>query len=96
MHIVVRRYKIQPNSGQLLLDSIHNGFGPTIRTAQGFVSYNAFVNQDNELCSVGVFQNEASAEASNQLAREFIQKENLSSHFQGPPVISSGELGVHV
>jgi hypothetical protein len=96
MHIVVRRYKIQPNSGQLLLDSIHNGFGPQVRTAQGFVSYNAFVNQNEELCSVGIFQDKTSAEASNQLAREFIQTQNLSSYFQGPPEITQGEVGAHV
>jgi hypothetical protein len=94
MHIVVRRYKIQPNSGQMLMDSIHNDFGPKIKTAQGFVSYNAFVNQNEELCSVGIFKDKASAENSNALAREFIASNNLASYFQGPPEITQGEVGV--
>jgi len=93
MHMVVRRYKIQPNSGTMLLDSINNNFGPKLKTAQGFVSYNAFVNQNEELCSVGIFQDKTSAENSNALAREFITSNNLSSYFQGPPEITQGEVG---
>ena len=93
MHMVVRRYKIEPNSGTMLLDSIHSGFGPKLKTAQGFVSYNAFVNQSGELCSVGIFKDQTSAENSNALAREFITSNNLSSYFQGPPEITQGEVG---
>jgi hypothetical protein len=93
MHIVVRRYKIQPNSGSTLMENIHSKFEPIIRTAQGFVSYNAFINQNGELCSVSIFNDKNGAEGSNQLAKEYIQKENLSSYFLGAPEILQGEVG---
>ena len=94
MHIIYRQYQIKPNSGGQLIQKIREGFIPKVNTVNGFVSYNAFINDGGDLCSVGIFRDKEGAETSNALAKEFLTRENLSSLMLGAPDVSQGEIGV--
>ncbi len=91
MHVTIRRYKIHTGETQKLVDSINKHFVPMIREAPQFVAYYAFDEGDGDVSSVSIFEDEASANASNQLASQFVMK-HLSGLIPFPPKIISGDV----
>lgn len=91
MHVTIRRYKIHAGSTQEFVDAINEHFVPVIREAPQFIAYYAFDEGDGDVSSVSVFEDEASANASNQLASQFVMK-HLSSLIPIPPKIFSGDV----
>jgi len=89
MYITIRRYSIHPGSTQELVDRIRNGFVPLISRVQNFVAYYAVDEGDGDVSAVSIFTDEASAEASNQLAAEWIMK-NVAYLISSPPKIIAG------
>lgn len=91
MHVTIRRYKIHAGETQKLVDSINEHFVPLIREAPRFVAYYALDEGDGDVSAISIFEDEASANASNQLASHFVMK-HLSSLIPFPPKIISGDV----
>lgn len=91
MHVTIRRYKINAGATQQLVDSINEHFVPLIREAPRFVAYYAVDEGDGDVTAISIFEDEASAIASNQLASQFVMK-HLSALIPFPPKIISGDV----
>ncbi len=90
----VRNYQMSQPWDDVLEKHLNEGFVPIISGAPGFVAYHCVRPSDDVLVSVSVFQDEAGAVASNDLAKEFVE-ENLASYLGNPPTISAGEVTSH-
>lgn len=91
MHITIRRYQIHPGSTQTLIEAIREKFLPIIQQTPKFVAYYAIDEGDGDVSAISIFEDEAAALASNQLAANWIMK-NLSSLITMPPKIISGDV----
>jgi len=91
MHATIRRYHIHPGSTQQLIDLINEEFVPTISSAPNFISYYAIDEGDGDVSAVSVFEDEASAQASNLIASRWVMQK-ASSLISVPPKIISGEV----
>jgi hypothetical protein len=91
MHITIRRYHINAGQTQELVDRVRNSFMPLISQAPKFVSYYAVDEGDGDITTVSVFEDEASANASNDIASKWAMQ-NVSSLISMPPKIIAGEV----
>ena len=91
MYITIRRYSIHPGSTLELVERIRNSFVPLISRASGFIAYYAVDEGDGDVSAVSIFVDEASAEASNHLAAEWIMK-NVAYLISSPPKIIAGNV----
>jgi len=94
MHVTIRRYHIHPGSTQQLIDLINNEFVPTIQKAPKFVTYYALDEGDGDVSAISVFEDEASARSSNQIASDWVMR-RASALISVPPKIISGEVVAH-
>lgn len=93
MYVSVRKYVIRGSMDELLR-RIRDGFVPIVRAAPGFRSYSVVRVRGNEVVTISVFESQAQARLSNDLAAEWV-RENVASFADGPPQITSGELAIH-
>jgi hypothetical protein len=77
-----------------LLNRIREGFVPIVRAAPGFKSYSVVRVRGNDVVTISVFENQAQARQSNDLAADWV-RENVASFVDGPPEIISGEMAIH-
>ena len=89
--MTIRRYTIRPGSTKELVDRIESDFLPIISRAPQFVAYYAIDEGDGDVSAVSIFEDEASAEASNAIAAAWVMK-NVASLITVPPKIISGEV----
>lgn len=94
MHITIRRYQIHPGSTRHLVDMIRTKFLPIIQQAPNFIAYYAIDEGDGDISAVSIFEDEASALASNRLAANWIL-EHLSHLITMPPKIIAGDVVAH-
>jgi heme-degrading monooxygenase HmoA len=94
MYVTVRRYKIAPGTTAELKREIQNNFVPIISKLPGFVEYYWTSSGKDEMFSVSVFTNRASAEASSGAAAEYIRK-HLTALLPNPPEVATGGVVVH-
>jgi len=93
MHVSVRKYSIRGSMDELM-KRIREGFVPIVRGAPGFKSYSVVRVRGNDVVTISVFENQAQARQSNELAVEWV-RENVASFVDGPPQITFGELAIH-
>jgi hypothetical protein len=91
MHIVIRRYQLDPGSVDEVMRHINEGFIPIIKDAQGFLAYYALDAGGGEIATISVFEDAAGAEESIRMAADFVQ-ENLASLLPNPPEIMAGDV----
>ena len=91
MHMTIRRYTIHPGSTQELVARIKSGFLPIISKAPNFIAYYAVDEGDGGVSTVSIFEDEASASASNAMAATWVMQ-NVASLISVPPKIISGEV----
>jgi len=94
MHLAIRRYQVDPGSVDEVMRHIDEGFIPIIKDAQGFLAYYALDDGEGVLATVSVFEDQAGAEESINMAADYI-RQNLASLLPNPPEIIAGEVGVH-
>src|SRR5436190_10774597 len=92
MYAAIRRYKVQPGSGEEIARRAREGFVPLISKAAGFVAYYGVVGPNDEVVTVSIFENQAGAEQSVNLAAGWV-RENLAQYIQGPPEVLTGDVG---
>lgn len=91
MYLVVRRYRTNPGSVDEVIQQVTHGFIPIISTGPGFIAYYLSNEGNGVLVSTSVFEDQASAEATNQLAADWI-RQNLQPLLPTPPIITAGEV----
>jgi len=76
-----------------LIECVREGFVPILKSAPGFKSYSVIRVRGNDVVTISMFENQAQARDSNQLAAEWV-RENVSSFVSGPPEIIQGEMAI--
>lgn len=94
MYISIRRYQLDSDSLDEVVQRITEDFVPIISNASGFSAYYALEAEGGLLATVSVFEDKAGTENSNELASDWVE-ENLASLIDEPPEISAGEVEVH-
>ncbi len=94
MHVAIRRYHVDPDSTDEVMRRVDEGFVPIISDAPGFHAYYALYAGDGRLATISVFEAQAGAEQSNEMAADYVE-EHLASLILDPPEITAGEVEVH-
>jgi len=94
MHLAIRRYRVDPGSIDEVIRRVDEGFVLTISDAPGFLAYYALNAGEGRIATISVFEDQAGAEQSNEMAADYV-KENLASLLPEPPEITAGEVEVH-
>ena len=74
---------------------VEDGFLPIMRATDGFFGYYLMNNGAGAVAAVSIFDTEASAQASNEKARDFVA-ENLIAYLPSNPSVTSGRVGIAV
>ena len=95
MFAVIRRYNAQPGTTHHILERVDEGFAPMLRALDGFVAYTVLDAGDGTIASVSVFETRESAEASTQLASDWVRR-NIPSLIRTSPVIVTGDVRTYL
>jgi hypothetical protein len=92
MYASIRRY--QTGAAGEVNRLVAAGFVPQIKRAPGFVAYYGVDAGHGTWASVSVFETREQAEASNNMAAEWVRN-NVASLVPGPPDITAGDVIAH-
>jgi len=95
MYTTIRHYNVTPNSAEELIKRAVDSFIPIISKSPGFLTYDLVNTGRDTLTTISSFDNEAGTEKSHALAATWIQDNNLTSRFTGPPLVMGGLVGGH-
>ncbi len=96
MYTSIRRYKLAAGADvEQLISQINEQFVPALLQTPGFKSYCVVGADDGVVATISVFEDETGAEASNQLAADYV-RENVAPLIEGPPEITQGGVLVRV
>jgi len=95
MFAAIRYYHTDPDSIDEVIRRTRESFVPVIKDTPGFVSYLILipVEREGEFVSVSVFEDEQSAQESNEKAEDWV-RQNLSE-FVLPPELAAGQVVVY-
>jgi len=95
MFAAIRYYHADPDSIDEVIRRTREGFVPLIKDTPGFVSYLVLapVEREGEIVSVSVFEDEQSAQVSNEKAEDWV-RENLGELVL-PPELAAGQIVVY-
>ena len=93
MHASLRRYVMGTGSVDALMHRIDEEFAPALSQQPGFVWYCALDTGDRTIETISVFDDEASATRSNELAAAYVA-ENLREFELTCPEVTAGEVCV--
>lgn len=93
MYATIRRYEGVTNPSQVARRT-DEGFVPLISQIPGFLAYYWVDAGNSVMVSTSIFEEQASAEASNRLAADWAQQ-NIATLLPNPPQISMGEVVAH-
>lgn len=94
MYASIRHYQFKPGKAAEVSKKAQEGFLPIISKASGFIAYYIVMEGNDMGTSISIFDSQAQAEASSQLAADYI-KQNMAELYAGPPTVTSGEITVH-
>lgn len=89
----IRYYRTTADSVDEVARRVKEGFVPVIRDTPGFVAYFVLAPRQAEIVSVSVFEDQWSAEESNEKAEEWVSQ-NLSELLPDPE-FAEGEVVVY-
>ena len=96
MYAVIRQYQIPLDAVEAVTRQVCEGFAPFVsRVMPGFVEYYWIDTGDGELISLSIFEDEAIAKASTQIAGAYA-RDHLSKLVIEPPTVIEGEVIVRV
>ncbi len=93
MFAAIRYYRTEPDSIESVVRRVKEGFVPLIKETPGFVAYFVLTPRQGEIVSVSVFEEQRSAEESNEKAEEWV-RQNLSELLPAPD-FADGEVVVY-
>ena len=91
MHITIRNRRMTSGSVDELMRKLDEGFMPLISAALGYVAYYVIDSGDGMVSAISIFEDEATALASNQLAEGWV-REKLGPMVPGPVEVVSGRV----
>lgn len=93
MYATVRRYEGVTDPSEVAR-RVDEGFAPLISQIPGFLAFYCVDAGNHVIVSTSVFQEQASAEASNRRAENWVQQ-NIASLLPNPPQVTTGEVFAH-
>ena len=93
MYASVRHYRVGAGSIDSLMHRVDEEFAPAVSQEPGFVAYFALDTGDATVETVSIFHDKAAAEASNELASDYV-RENLGEFELARTAVSGGEVFV--
>jgi len=93
MYASVRHYRMGAGSIDSLMRRVDGEFAPAISQEPGFVAYFALETSDDTVETVSIFRDRAHADASNELASDYV-RENLGEFALTRTEVSGGEVFV--
>ena len=91
MYITIRSRRVTSGSVDELMRKLDQGFMPLISAASGYVAYYVIDSGDGMVSAISIFEDEATALASNQLAENWV-RENLGPMVPGLAEVISGRV----
>lgn len=91
MYIAIRRFKVDPDMIDEVIDLAKNKFLPDLIAIPGFKAFYHIHSGPDTLASVSIFADKAGAEASNRLSAECI-KEHGPDLITEPPEVIEGDV----
>jgi hypothetical protein len=93
MYGVIRRYEgVDDARMEEILDLARSELVPKLAEAPGFEAYYLLRAGRGTIASFGVFDDEAGAEKSNEIARKFIREAGMSEAMPNEPQVTAGEI----
>jgi hypothetical protein len=74
VYAAIRQYEIGAGSVRDMTDIVEKEFADRIADQPGFVAYHVVVSGGDEIVSVTIFRDEASAVRSNDIAAQFVRQ----------------------
>jgi len=93
LHITIRSRTVTSGSVEELMSKLDEQFMPIIKAAPGFDAYYVIDAGNGVVSAVSIFEDEATAAASNRLAEDWV-RENLGPQVPGTAEVISGEVKV--
>jgi hypothetical protein len=96
MVAVIRRYEgVDEARLEELIELAREELVPRIAQTPGFGAYYLLRGGPGVIASLGVFEDEAGAERSTEIARDFIREAGLEEAMPNPPQITAGDVVAH-
>ena len=93
MHSSIRSYKADPGDKAAILDIVRSGnIGEIINGIPGFIAYYIVDAGEDTVTTVSVFEDQAGADRSTELAGEWVKENILPSYSISPPEVTAGEV----
>lgn len=96
MYAAIRQYEIGAGSVRDMMDVVEKEFADTVAEQPGFVAYYVVASGGDEIVSVTMFSDEASAVRSNDLAAQFVRERlggfdvSLTAGMSGEVMVTRG------
>jgi len=91
MYASVRRYEVEPDSVDKIMQRAQEGYMPIVSKAPGFIAYYVLDAGDGVVATISVFESQAQMEESSRAAADWV-KEILAPFFPNPPQVTSGKV----
>ena len=96
LHATIRVYDgFEADDREEFVAIVEEGFLPILRGSEGFFGYYLMHDSAGQVAALSIFDNEASALASNDAAADFVA-ENLTQYLPTAPSITAGRLVIAV
>ena len=92
MFASVRRYTVGAGSIDSLMHRVDEEFAPAVSQEPGFVGYFALDMGDGNVETISIFHDKAAADASNELAAEYVREKLDEFHLTRTAVSGGGEI----
>jgi len=89
------RTDVPEDEHRALLEAARSNFVSKISDLPGFVSYYFMEAGEGKIASISIFESQTAADASNNLAQEWVKNEQVAEFLHMPPQIVAGEVLVH-
>jgi hypothetical protein len=95
MHVTIRRYEaVDQTRTSELVQKTEENLAPRLAKLPGFNGYYLIDTGNGVLSSISVFDTEADAEESTNVAFNWVREEKFETALPNPPKITSGEVVV--
>ena len=93
MHSSIRSYKADPNDKAAILSIVKSGnIQELINGIPGFIAYYIVDSGEDTVTTISVFEDQAGADRSTELAGQWVKENVLPSYSISPPEVTSGEV----
>lgn len=92
MYLQIRQFHVKTGSAEQLCKQAADQFLPLVKGVKGFVDYMIIDNQDGNVMSISICEDQAGVEQTYQLAKDWHRQ--FSQQLEGPQQVIQGEVMV--